>query len=333
LLVTLAVPSGLRYSYNDTANYIRGFQNSLPLLKLLTSGTLSILDNPGFEIYNSLVYTFTDNYHVFFLFPSFFIQYSYICFIRRYSSSLTIGIAVYFLFGSYVFSLAAMKQAIAMAILLWAVPKLLDRKYLQFYLIVFIAFLFHTYAIAFVILPLFMAQPWKIRTFLLLFGALAVMVNFQTVIGSFLDAANESGKSVAEYEVFDNNQINIIRVMVYGVVPLMSLILKNYLFCGEYDEDYHLLIHMAIISFSIMLLGTINGANMFGRMAQYFEFGIVCSLPWMIRKAFEPRSAKLVFVIALACFSLYFFYANQIALVFDDHFSRATVLEFILSLF
>lgn len=333
LFITLAMPAGLRYSYNDTGNYIRGFQSGPLLPELLTSGELHILENPAFEVYRALVRTLTSNYHIFLLIPSFFIQYSYISFIRRYCSSFTMGIAIYFLFGTYVFSFAAMKQAIAMAILLFAIPRLLERKYLQFYLLVFIAFLFHTYAISFAILPLFMTQPWKLRTFLVLFIALAIMVNFQSVIGSFLDAANDSGKTVADYEVFDNNQINILRVLVYAVVPLMSFFLRGYLFRGKYDESYNLLIHMAVISFAIMLLGTINGANMFGRMAQYFEFGIICSLPWMITRSFEPRSARTVTVIALSCFFFYFFYANQINMSFDDAYRAVTFLEFIQSLF
>lgn len=333
LLISAALPAGLRTSYNDTWNYISNFLNSPSLPELLSSGELELLQNPAFQIYRSLLRSVTDNYHIFLMIPAFFVQYSYFSFIRRYCASFTIGIAIYFLFGTYVFSLAAMKQTIAMAVLMLAVPKLLDKKYLQYYLLVFLAFLFHTYAIAFAILPLFTAQPWKLRTYVLLFSIIFVMLNFQSVIGAFLDAANESGKSVSEYEVFDNNQINIIRVLVYGVVPLMSLVLKDYLFRGTYNKDYHLLIHMAIFSFSIMLLGTINGANMFGRMGQYFEFGIICSLPWIISKAFEPRSAKLVTVIAIGCFFFYFFYANYIALPFDSLFRSISFIEFIKTLF
>lgn len=333
LLVSLAVPAGLRTYYNDTWNYINNFLNSPPLSELFLSGQLKLLQNPAFLVFSSLLRSITDNYHIFLMLSAFFVQYSYISFIRRYCASLSLGIAIYFLFGCYVFSLAALKQTIALAILLLAIPKLLDQKYLLYYLLVFIAFLFHTYAIAFAILPLFTVQPWKIHTYILLFAIMFVMVNFQSVIGTFLDVANESGKSVAEYEVFDNNQVNTMRVLVYSVVPILSFVLKDYLFRGNYSKDYHFLIHMAIFSFSIMLLGTINGANMFARMAQYYEFGIICSLPWILSKAFEPRSARLITIAAIGCFFVYFFYANQVALDFDSAYQSITFVQFLQTLF
>ena len=300
---------------------------------MLTSNDLHILQNPAFKIYTALMRTLTDNYHIYFMIPAFFVQYAFVRFIRKYSPSFVLGIGLYFLLGTYVFSIAAMKQTIAMAFLLLAIPYLLEKKYLPFLLLVFTAFLFHTYAITFVILPLFTVRPWSFRTFLLIVAVLLVMDNFETAIGSFLDYAGESGKEIAEYEVFDNSSINGLRVAVYAVCPALCFLLRRYLFLSKEDEPYQLLIHMSIISVAIMSLGTISGANMFGRMAQYFEFGMICGLPWIITKSFEPKSAKLVAALGACCFFAYFFYAYQINLVFDDHYRTITLFQFLQSLF
>ena len=333
LVVILTMPVGLRRIYNDTGMYISHFQDSMTLAQLLASGELHILDNPLFNIYTAFMRSLTDNYHIYFMISALFVQYAYVSFIRKYSSSFTLGIGLYVCLGTYVFSFAAMKQTIAMAFLMLAIPKLLDKKYLQYYLLVLVAFLFHTYAIAFAVLPLFIVKPWSIRTFILLGIVFVAMLNFEPVIGSFLDYANESGKALAEYEVFDNAQVNIFRVAVYGVVPLMSLVLKPYLFRDNDDRKYNLLIHMSIISFAFMLLGTINGANMFGRMANYFEFGIICSISWTINKAFEKRSARAITVVAAFCFLIYFYYAYKIAMDFDAEYRAISLWEFIQSLF
>ena len=332
LLLVLSLPVGLRQSYNDTGAYIVGFRNSPPLNQLFVPGELHLLGNPAFKVYCSLIRTVTDNYHIFFLIPAFFVQYAFLVFIRRYSPSFTVGVGLYILLGTYVFTFAAMKQTIAMAILALSIPCLQRKKYVSYYLLVFLAFLFHTYAIAFAILPLFMAKPWKLRTFLLLFAVALVIQNFELAIGSFLDYADESGKSIAEYEVFDNSSINLLRVAVYAVAPVLSLLLRRYLFRSAEDEPYQMLVNMSIISVAIMFLGTVNGANMFGRMAQYFELGMICCLPWMIRKAFEPRSARLILFAGACCFFVYFFYAYQINLVFDDHYRAVTLLQFLQSL-
>lgn len=333
LLCTLAIPVGLRRMFNDTGAYIDNFNESLALWELLTSGELHVLANPAFQVYSSLLHDLTGNYHVFFMIAAFFVQYSFIRTIRRYADSFVIGIGLYICLGTYVFSMAAMKQTIAMAILMLAIPNLLDRSYVKYYFLVFVAFLFHTYAIAFAILPLFNVKPWKLRTIVLLVAVYIVMENFESVIGSFLDYANEQGKDVAEYEVFDNAQINVFRVAVYAVVPLLSLVFRSYLFRGKYAPCYNILIHMSIISFSFMLLGTISGANMFGRMANYFELGMVCSLVWIVRRAFNRQSARAVMLVAAGCFLFYFYYAYKITLDFDEHYRAVTIFQFIESLF
>ena len=332
LLTTLVLPVGLRQEYNDTLAYINHFNNSPTLKGLLNSGGLELLGNPAFEIYTAIIRSFTDNYHIYLMLPAVFVQYSFVTTIRRYSSSFTLGIGIYICRGTYLFSMAALKQTIAMAILMLSIPLLIDRKYGKYLLLVFTAFLFHTYALAFLILPLFTQKPWSLRTYAMLFAVLFIMDNFESVIGSFLDYANESGKLLAEYEVFDNVQINTFRVLVYAVVPLSALLFRRYLFRSEEDRPYQLLVNMSIISFSFMLLGTISGANMFGRMANYFEFGIVCTLPWVISKSFERRSARMIGVIAGLCFFAFFAYANLFARDFDAEYRAVSLFEFIVSI-
>ena len=333
LVCVLALPVGLRTFYNDTYAYIKGFQQSPELLELFQSGELHILKNPAFRIYESFMHGLTGNYHLFFMLPAFFTQYAFAKTIQRYAHSFPLGIAFYICLGTYVFTFAALKQTIAMAILVLAIPKLLDKKFGQFYLLMFLAFLFHTYAIVFAILPLFAVKPWGWRTFLLLFLVFVVVANFESVIGSFLDYASEQGKDIAEYEVFDNNKINSFRVAVYGVVPLLSLVFARYLGGKKGVPTYNLLIHMSIISFSFMLLGTINGANMFGRMANYFELGMICSLTWIVHRVFDKNSARLISAVAFVCFFGYFYYAYRINLDFDTSYSSITVFQFIKSLF
>lgn len=333
LVITLALPIMLRKTYNDTGAYISNFQDSDTLMELFNSGDLQILRNPAFTVYNSLIRTFTSNYMVLFMGPAFFVQYSYMRFIRRHCPDLIIGVALYFCLGTYTFAIAAMKQTIAMAILLFSVDFLIDRKYVYFYLTVFLAVLFHTYAICFLVLPLFTERPWTVRTFLLMFAVFFVMRNFESVLTSFLEVADESGKHISETEILGTASINPIRVAVYAVVPIMTLLLRRQLCFDGYDREHSILVNMSIISVLIMSIGLVSAANMFARMAQYFEFGLICSVLWIIKKPFSERSAQFVTFVALGCFIAFFLYSNLIWMPFDDHFARYTVLEFIRSLF
>lgn len=332
LIISLALPIGLRVTYNDTGTYIRTFQTSGDLAALFSSDELHILRNPAFVFYRCLIKTFTTNHTIFFLFAAFFVQYSYMRFLRRHCENFLLGVFLFFCLGTYTFSIAAMKQTIAMAILLYAVDDLIDRRTSHFYLKVFMAFLFHTYALIFLILPFFTSKPWTYRTFLLLGGILFVMSNFDTVIESFLEIANESGKSVSGSEILGTASINPIRVAVYAVTPLFALVFRRYLFSGPENREQNILVNMSIISVSIMSVGLVSAANMFARMAQYFEFGLLCSLPWMLDRPFEKNSARLITLIAICCFTGFFIYAQIFWMPFDDHFGRYTVMEFLQSI-
>ena len=329
LVVTLALPIVLRRTYNDTGAYINGFLKADPIGVLLVRGNLHLLRNPMFRIYESLVRTFTDNYTLFFLFPAVFVQYSYMRFIRRHSPSLLVGVALYLFLGTYTFSIAAMKQVWAMAILLYAVDALIERKTAQFCLLVFLAALFHTYALMFLILPLFGVKPWTPRTFLLLVGVLLVMNNFEPVLTAFLEVANESGKHVSSSEILGTASINPIRVAVYAVPPLFALVFRPYLFIEGEDREHNILVNMSFLTVAIMSVGLVSAANMFARMGQYFEFGGICGLPWMLKQPFEKSSERLVYLIALVCFAGYFCYSNLVQIYFDDHFGRYTVMQFL----
>lgn len=329
LILTLTMPVAMRRAFNDTGTYIRNFYAAKPLSVLLNSGTLHLLRNPLFQIYQALIRSFTSNESVFFTISALFVQYSYVRFIRRHSPSLLMGIGLYLFLGTYVFSLAAMKQTIAMAVLLYAVEALMERRNRRFYLLVFVAMLFHTYSLMFVILPLFTVKPWSARTFLLLAGILFIMANFNTVLEGFIELANESGKNVSSEEIIGTAPINPIRVAVYAVPSVFALVFRRYIFVGEGDREHNILVNMAFLTVAIMSVGLVNAANMFARMGQYFEFGIICSLPWMISKPFEKSSERLISMIAIVCFAGFFCYANLVQIYFDDHYGRYTLMQYL----
>ena len=232
---------------------------------------------------------------------------------------------LYTAIGTLMLTLAAQKQALAMSILTLALPALFEKKYIRYYLIVFLAGLIHTYAWTFFFLPLLATKPWSFRTFILLGITIVVMYTFQSTISSFLEVADQVGKNIPLEEVFDGNQMNILRVGVYAVVPLITLFFKgriNY----NIDRRNSIFIQMSIISFVFMLMGTQNGANMFGRCANYFQIGIVCSLPWIVRQLFTRQSVTIVLTVAVICFCEFYLYDNN---GFNYEYFRKGIVEFI----
>ena len=308
LVIMFVLYAGFRTDYNDTMNYAGIFKDAPNIVTYFAEmEEFNILANPLYYIFQSIIKTFTDNWRWLILLSSVYVQLIFIRFIKRYSTNFVLSMFIYVCMGTFSLSMSAIKQTMAMATLCLAIPFLEKKKWVPFYSLVFIAMLFHTYALAFAVLPLFMLKPWRKFTYIFVILVVVLLMNFETVITDFLDQADEMGKTIAEYEVFDEYTVNIMRVAVYAVIPLLTLVLQRWLFHDSVPIE-NLLVHMSIISLAFMSMGTQSGANMFGRMANYFELGTICCLPWVIEKAFEERTARYVTVTAAVCFFGFYSY-------------------------
>lgn len=332
LVAILVFFAGLRTGYNDTGMYMRSFSSAPALSEFLGNPeNLNPFKNPLYMFYRSALREITDNAQILIFTTSAFTQIGFVRFIKRYSDHFTFSIFIYFGLGTYILTLAALKQVVAMAIITLAIPYLTENKLGKYYLLMVTAMLVHTYAIAFAVLPLFRVRPWRLVTFLFLAIIAVVVMNFESAITAFLEQAEELGKSVSDEEVFADATINVFRLAVYAVPPLISFCFQRWVLRNTDTAD-NLLIHMSILSFAFMFMGTQAGANMFGRMGNYFELGAVCCLPSMLKKTFDDRSYKAVAALACVGFFGFFFYANAINSDFGQAFRSISLLEFIASL-
>ncbi len=90
LLVTILVLfAGLRTSYNDTWNYIRGFQNATSITEWISDiDSFSPFKNPLFTFYQSLLKTYTDNSQILIFSLAAFTQICILRFFKRYYAEI-----------------------------------------------------------------------------------------------------------------------------------------------------------------------------------------------------------------------------------------------------
>ena len=333
IIVWMTCFSFLRTSYNDTYNYIFAFQNSESLEEGFRSGIFTDwTGNPWSELYESAMRSITDNYHIYFMFPALLSSYAVVKLFKRYSVSPMFSLLIFFSIGTYVMYVAALKQCIAMFFLLLSIPYAIDRKYVRFYLLVFVAILFHTHAFMFAIVPLLMEKPWGKTTWILLGATLFSMATYDSTLGKFMNYAQSIGAMVAEIEVFDGHKINVLRVLVYWIPAVLALVFRQRLFSNSTRVE-NMFANMSIVSAFILTIGLVQGANLYARMAAYFEIATAISLPWMIRKLFTKQSAQYVTVIAFALYFGYFLYEFSISKNFGANYSAITLWQFLLQLF
>lgn len=328
----LSAFSFLRTSYNDTYTYIKTFQEAETVAEGIANGTFTDwTGNPWSMFYRSLMHDLTDNYHIYFFFPAFLSSLAVVKLCKRYSVNPAFSLIIFLSVGTYIMYVAALKQCLAMFFLLLALPCAIERKYVWFYLWVLVAIMFHTHAFLFAIVPLLLEKPWGKVTWILLGLALFAMATYNATLGAFMEYAQSIGALVAEIEVFDDHQINVLRVLVYWVPALLAFLFRHRLFANSTRTE-NLFANMSIVSSFILMIGLVQGANLFARMAGYFEISTAIALPWMIKKLFTKKSAKIVTAMATVLYFGYFYYEFSVAKDFGTNYSAITLWQFLQSL-
>lgn len=331
VIVWMICFSFLRTGYNDTGNYIQSFLNAESLSEGFSNGTFTDwTGNPWSMLYRSLIHDITDNYHIYFFFPAFLSSFAVVKLCKSYSVNPAFSLLIFFSVGTYIMYIAALKQCLAMFFLLLALPYAIDKKYVRFYLLVIVAILFHTHAFMFAIVPLLLDKPWGKVTWMLLGATVFAMLTYDMTLGAFMEYAQSIGALVAENEVFDDHQINILRVLVYWIPAILALVFYRRLF-HDSTRTENLFVNMSIVSAFILTIGLVQGANLYARMAGYFEIATAISLPWMVKKLFTKQSAQFVTVIAVILYFGYFYYEFAITKDFENNYSAISLWQFITS--
>lgn len=332
VIVWLTCFSFLRTNYNDTANYIFFWRTAASTSDFLAGGgLLDLTGNPLSMFWQSFSHNIAENYHVYFLPPALLSSFAVVKLLKRYAVSPSFSLLIFFSIGTYIMYMAALKQCFAMFFLLLSIPYAEEKKYVRFYLLVVIAILFHTHAFMFAILPFLFGKPWGKVTWIGFAAVLLAMATYDTTLGAFMRYAQSIGALVDESELFDGHQINFLRVIVYWIPTLLALIFRRRLFSNSSRME-NLFANMAIVSSMILTIGTVQGANLYARMAAYFEIATALTLPWMIKKLFAKRSAQYVTICAVVLYFGYFLYEFTVSKNFGSDYSAITLWQFILEL-
>lgn len=325
--------SFLRTSYNDTWAYRVHFADAESLAGYFASGTIwKWTSNPLSVLYRNLIRELTEDYHIYFFFPAFLSSFAVVKLCKRYSPSPAFSILLFFSLGTYMMYMAALKQCIAVFFVLMALPYAVEKKYGKFYLLVFLAVLFHTHAFMFAIIPFLLGKPWGKVTWILLAATLFAMATYDVTLGAFMTYAQSLGALVDEGELFDGHSINVLRVLVYWIPALFALIFRRRLFSNSTHME-NVFVNMSIVSAFILTIGLVQAANLFARMAGYFEVATIIALPWMIEKLFTKQSARWVTRCASVLYFIYFWYENAINRDFANDYTAITLWEYIQSIF
>lgn len=331
LVLVMAVFVGLRISGNDTQTYRQMYERiSDGIEAILSVDWTDLAAAPGHQfISGCLKYigASTQDYFMFFALTSVPV---YLWFIRKYTCNLTLSVYFFITMGVYVFSMAAVKQTVAVALLLIASDRAFEKKYLQFVLWLLVAELFHPYAFVYVIVPFMSFIPWTWKTYVLLAGTAVVSMGLSRLMSGILAMTDALGGDYSTTE-FLGEGVNIFRVLVVWVPVGLSFLARKYIRVNS-DRISNYIINLTMVNAMVMFVGLFGTANYFARLANYFLIFQSLSLP-LLFNYFTKQSKRVLIVAAILCYFLFFYYENTIANGrFDDVYQFITVFDYIIRL-
>jgi|UniRef100_UPI003FED88B1 transmembrane protein EpsG len=331
IVVLMIFLAGLRVRYNDTATYISAYENLDTSGKILSSISWNIGDNPAFNLINLILKKIGISVNGFIMFYSSVTVGLYLWFVKKYSNDFALSWLILFTGGAYIFSFAAIKQCMAIAISLVAIDALLEKKKIKFVVCILVATLFHTYALLFLAAPLLLFPVWSFKSYLLICLTAIVGIGFQALLGNILSITSLLGEN---YDIasFSGEGVNIFRLLVALAPVILSFVVKEDLRKSE-NRIERIMMNLTMINAALMFIASFGTAFYLARVANYFAIFPVISIPYLL-KYFTEDLQILLKIIIIVGYLGYFVYAYGIVRGgFDFAYDSISLFQFVGTLF
>lgn len=300
LVAGISLFSGLRSRYNDTGNYVFSYLYTIePSLSSLSG--LPFEDGIGFIVYETIVkILFGSNYARFLTVTAFITIGSFILFFRKYSSNFSVAVYLLITTTFYSFTMGGIRQSLAMAVVIWAIPNFIKKRYLRGLIYVLLATSIHQFSILYLVALFLMGNVWTIKTMMIVLATVVVSFGFTEIFGKVAEITGYS-----EQDLAGSAGTNILRTLVWLVPVALSFLYKKKInvSCDKYGK---LFINLSLVGAMIMILASFGGANLLGRMAYYFYPLYILAVIEIIEVAMNVRDTKIMRLCCMAGFLMYF---------------------------
>lgn len=286
---------GLRNTYiigvDTTSSYLHLFER---MANYSWWGVIDASDgyNTGFYLFNKLIYEVTGgNYQLFISLIAVFVTFCLGHFVYRYSPSPVQSFLYHFGLLFFTFHFSALKQSIAMSILLLAFDEIIRQRSGRFILLIVLASTFHFPALVF--LPAYwMAQHFPGRRFLMML-VIALAVTFllrEQIVNLMYRVYGDEASFESEGVIFFRTKSIVMLVIVAA-----ALVLRK-----PDPEDFLYNTLLEFMGVAIVFQTFCGYSNIFERLADYyFQFSIVF-IPMVFDRSVERSLLKRTKLLELA---------------------------------
>lgn len=224
---------------------------------------------------------------------------------RKYSYNYVVSFFLFIASTDYISWLFnGIRQFVAVTITFACFELILEKKYAKAIIGILIASLFHQTAL--LVIPfIFICQgkAWNKKTILFIVGGLIVVMHinqFTDILDTML-AETQYENVVSDWKMWEDDGTNILRVLVYSVPTILSLVGLKYVRNAN-NPIVNLCTNMSIVSAGIYVVSMFTSGIFIGRLPIYFSLYSYILLPWEIENMFEEKSAKIIYLAMIVAY-------------------------------
>lgn len=282
---------------DSTSSYLHEFERMQDTEWSEVNGRGEASYNQGFSYLMKLGYEITNgDYRLFLAILYGFIMLSYGHLVSKYSPSPTQSVLYFLGLLNYFFLFDALKQAIAMSVLIYAFDAIMGRKPVKFIVLTVLASWFHFPALIF--LPAYWIAKMKIGRSYIIF-LVGILVATYLLRDDMLQLMLKAYGSESANTTMDGVQFLRNKAIIMIVIVVAALMLRP---ISEEDKTYTALLKFAGIAIVFQTFCGYN--NIFERLAEYYFHFSIALLPLIFEKCelkkmfFEPKTDRMIKTVA-----------------------------------
>ena len=316
LVLPLALWAGFRGNVADTPLYRKIFLEESRGLMDIPAVLLGDGKDKGFTVLTIFLKYFIGNSDKLYFTILAVFQMVCICLVfRKYSSDYWISIFLFVAstdYASWMFN--GMRQFVAACMIFACFDLMVKKKYVKLIIVILLASLIHGSALLMIpIIFVVQGKPWNMRTILMLIGTAVVVLfidRFTPILNTMLEDTQYDGVMENEIWVVDDGT-NVIRVLVYAVPMLFALVGKQYVEC-ENNQALNICVNCSIVTTALYAVSAVTSGVYIGRLPIYTSMMGYISLPWLINHMFNRESSRLVKIVMIMLYMVFYYYQTFI---------------------
>lgn len=314
-VLPLVIWAGYRGNVGDTGAYIQAFADMPSSFSGISGYIAGVQKDQGFYFVSAVIRcVFGSRENIYFIIVAAIQCFLLFKIYRKYSTSFAISFFLFIASTDYIsWIFNGMRQFVAVTITVAAFPWIVEKKYIRAIIVILIASLFHQSAL--LVIPfVFIVQgkAWNKKAILFII-AIVIAIMFADRFTDILDnmlAETQYQNVVSDWEEFNDDGTNILRVLVYSIPAILSLVGLKYIRKVN-SPIINICTNMSITSAGFYIISMFTSGIFIGRLPVYFSLYGYILLPWIIKTVFTKRSAQLVYICMIGAYIIFYWYQNH----------------------